>query len=89
MAHIFPLLTEQQREDRRTYIGPTPLKPPSATARAHRITENLRRLAAGELIRPHRLIAAVQLQRATDFSEDHLRVEIAPRWTFKKGHLVG
>jgi hypothetical protein len=75
---LFEAKADPLREKAGAYFGPVPLKPSGKTARASRVAHNLRRLAAGTLLRPHRNVGA--LGRV---------VHRSPYWSFWRGHLRG
>lgn len=78
-------LTDREREDPRTYIGPLPVRLPGKSARIARVRRNKQMLEAGKMLRPRLLVACVIHPAATDYSRAVLHIEYDPRWRFYRG----
>jgi hypothetical protein len=78
-------LTDREREDPRTYVGPAAIRLPGKSARLARVRRNKQMLETGKMWRPHLVIAMVHRPAVTDFSRPAVYIEYAERWQFGRG----
>lgn len=79
-------LTDIQREDERTYVGPAPFRLPGKSARLARVRRNRQRLASGGMLRPRLVIAAVHSHAMRDYSAGRkILIQYDSHWTFARG----
>ena len=79
-------LSDAQREDIRTYVGPTSFRLPGKSARLARLRRNRQRLEAGQMLRPRLVAAAFHSHPMHDWSRDRkITVQYRDRWSFARG----